>query len=310
MNAYIRKFVRRESWGPDPRSVAESARKTFGAPPAYRRFVSRGLDVSEVNEKDVRGEWVSPLVPGEGVILYIHGGGFLSCSPGTHRPVTAALARSTGRRVFSVDYRLAPEHPFPAGLDDVVAAYRWLVDKWSAPQEIVVAGDSAGGGLVLSLLVRLRDEEVPLPACAICLSAWTDLSGGSDSVSVNDGRCHMFRRGNNDEFAAGYLNGTPATEPLASPVYAGLSGLPPVLMQVGSTEMLLDDSRRVHRKIIDAGGVCELQIFDDVAHGWHLAVGLVPEADEALRKISGFIARFAGDHEPERGDTLGAEIAP
>jgi epsilon-lactone hydrolase len=310
LNAYIRTFVRRESWGPDPESVAQRARKTFGAPPAYRRWVSHGLKVTGVNDAEVSGEWVSTESPDSGIVLYIHGGGFVSCSPGTHISVTAALAKLSRWRIFSMDYRLAPEHSFPAGLDDVVSAYKWLLAQGHDPKSIAVAGDSAGGGLVLSLLVRLRAEGVAMPACAVCLSAWTDLSSASESVRSNNGKCHMFRPGNNEQFAAGYLNGVPMDDPLASPIYADLSGLPPVLLQVGSTELLLDDSRRLQRRIAESGGVCEIQIFDDVAHGWHLAVGLVPEADQALRKVSDFIRRHSFDHEPERTDAAGAQIAP
>ena len=164
LNAYIRTIVRRDSWGPDPESVARRARKMFGAPSAYRRYVSRGLEISEVSEGGVRGEWVSPIEPDTAIVLYIHGGGFVSCSPGTHRPVTTAMARLTRRAIFGVDYRLAPEHPFPTGLSDIVAAYEWLLALGYDPKSIAVAGDSAGGGLVLSLLVRLGSEGVPMPA--------------------------------------------------------------------------------------------------------------------------------------------------
>ena len=310
LNAYMRTFVRRHSWGSDPGAVARRARRLFGSPSVYQKFVSRGLTVTQVNEGGVRGEWVAPRHAGDGVILYIHGGGFVSCSPGTHRPVTAALARLTGLRVFSVDYRLAPEYPFPAGIDDAAAAYLWLRDQGYQPASISVAGDSAGGGLALSLLVRLRSEGLPLPACAVCLSPWTDLSSASESVRSNNGKCHMFRPGNNQEFAVGYLNGVPMDDPLASPVYAELYGLPPVLLQVGSTELLLDDSRRVERKIVGSGGVCELEIFDDVTHGWHLASGFVPEADDALRKVSDFIRRHSLHHQAERRNASGVQIAP
>ena len=308
-NAYIRKFVRRDSWGPDPESVARRARETFGAPPVYRRLVSRGLQISEVSEAGLRGEWVSPSKPGVGVILYIHGGGFVSCSPGAHRPVTAALARLTQRRVFCVDYRLAPEHPFPTAVDDVVAGYRWLLEQARQPKSIAVVGDSAGGGLVLSLLLRLRSKGIPMPASGVCLSAWTDLSGASGSISSNDGKCHMFRPANIHQFAAAYLSGTPATDPVASPVYGDLSGLPPILMQVGSTELLLDDSLRVRDAIVSAGGSCEVEIYDDLAHGWHLAAGFVPEASDALRKVSEFIRRHSFDDDAERRDAAGEQTA-
>lgn len=299
-NAYLRRFVRRDSWGRDAKSVAERARSTFGAPKFYQWIVSGGVSIHQVNVHGVRGEWIVPRdSSGNGVVLYIHGGGFISCSAATHRPVTAALARMTGRRVFSVEYRLGPEYPFPAALDDIASAFHWLLETGTSHTDIAVAGDSAGGGLVLSLMIRLREEGIQLPACGVCLSAWTDLSGSSESVRANNGKCHMFRPRNIGEFASAYLNGVGSTNELVSPVFADLSSLPPILMQVGSTELLLDDSKLVHEKVTAAGGVCELEIYDDLGHDWHLAVGIVPEANEALRNVSGFISRNSFHDDPE-----------
>ena len=298
LNAAVRSFVRRRRWGDDELAVARSARRVFGSPKIYQWIRARGLVVSPVRDGDVRGEWIMPKDHGEGVILYIHGGGFVSCSAATHRQIAASLARLTGQRVFSIDYRLAPEHRFPAALDDAVAAYRWLVEQKIPPRSISLAGDSAGGGLVLSLLLRIRDEGSPAPACAVCFSAWTDLAGTGDSVRANDGRCAMFHPENIPEYAAVYLGEHSPLDPYASPVHADLSGLPPVLLQVGSTELLLDDSRRVHSKIQDAGGISELRIFDDLAHCWQMLDGLVPEAREALKDAAAFIRHHSAE-QPE-----------
>jgi acetyl esterase/lipase len=237
----------------------------------------------------VRGEWVAPKRFDEGVILYLHGGGYVSCSPATHRPITAALARLTRMRVFSLDYRVAPEHRYPAALDDAVAAYQWLLGQGLPASAISVGGDSAGGGLVLGLLLRARDKGLPLPACGVCFSAWTDLAGTGASVRLNDGRCDMFRTENIAEFAGAYLGSNSPFDLYASPAHADLNGLPPLLLQVGSTELLLDDTRRVHNKIQETGGVSKLEIYDDVFHCWQMLDGIVPEARVALRQAAAFI---------------------
>jgi acetyl esterase/lipase len=227
------------------------------------------------------------------VILYLHGGGYVSCSVRTHRPNTAGLARRTGCRVFAVEYRLAPEHPFPAALDDAEAAYRWLVSTGIDPASIAVAGDSAGGGMTLALLMRLR-ETTPelLPACAVMFSPWTDLAGTGQSGLENDGRCAMFHPENLTQFAVAYLGGASPHDPAASPIFGDFAKLPPVLLHVSSTELLLDDARRVHEGIEHSGGTSVLHVFDDVSHGWQLLDGLVPEAGASL----GEAAMFVRDH--------------
>ena len=292
LNFAVRAVVQRRDWG-EPERLARRARRIFGVPTAVSSLWTRGLDLQRVDARDergdvIRGEWLIPPNAKKGMILYIHGGGYVSCSPATHRPVTAALARLTRRRVFSVDYRLAPEHPFPAATDDAFAAYRWLSGRGDAAL-LVLAGDSAGGGLVLGTMVRARDAGLPLPAAAVCFSPWTDLSGGGDSVQSNEGRCPMFVRKNIADFADVYLGGTPANDPRASPAFADLSGLPPTLIQVGADELLLDDSRRVHDRMLEAGSPSRLEIFDGVCHGWQMLTGFLPEANTALEQAAGFI---------------------
>lgn len=277
--------------------MARRARRLFGSPLPYRWLRTLGLNVRSVEERNhdgdaVRGEWIEPKGADDGgaVIFYIHGGGYVSCSPATHRPITAALARLTRRRVFSLDYRLAPEHRYPAAPEDAVAAYRWLLTHEKiAPDAISLAGDSAGGGLVLGCLLRVRDAGLPLPACAVCFSPWTDLAGAGESHRFNEGLCAMFRGENNDEFASAYLGDASPLDPYASPVYADLAGLPPLLLQVGSTELLLDDARRVHNKVQAAHGTSRLEIYEDVAHCWQMLDGFVPEARAALRQAASFI---------------------
>lgn len=292
LNASVRLFIRRRKWGNDEQAVARRARRFFGSPSIYQWFRIRGLRLSQVCEGNIRGEWVEPKNYDEGVILYLHGGGYVSCSVSKYRPITASLARLTRMRVFSVEYRLAPENRFPAALDDAVAAYRWLLEQGLPASAISLAGDSAGGGLVLSLLLRARDTGLPLPACGVCFSPWTDLAGTGASVHFNEGRCVTFYGENISEFAAAYLGDQSPFDSYASPVHADLSGLPPLLLQVGSTELLLDDSRNVHNKIQEDKGISRLEIYDDVAHCWQMFDGLVPEAREALRRAAAFIREF------------------
>ena len=271
----------------------------FGSPKPYQWIATLGVQVERVRADGVRGEWITPRDARPGTVLYVHGGGFVSCSAATHRPITSALARLTGRRVLSVDYRLAPEHRCPASLDDVTAAYRWLLGTGVASRTVAVAGDSAGGNLALALGIRVRDEGLPAPACIVCFSPWTDLSATGASITGNDGRCAMFRPQNMAQFASAYLDGRPASDPVASPLHAPLQGLPPVLLQVGSTELLLDDSRRVHAAIQHARGASELEVYDGMFHCWQMLAGLVPEADAALRKAADFMQRH-GPQEQSR----------
>ena len=301
LNEFVRVLIRRRTWGGDERAVARRARRLFGTPAPLTLLRTRGLRLEQVDDAGVRGEWVTPESPGRGVVLYVHGGGFVSCSAATHRPITAALARLSRRRVFSINYRLAPEHRFPAGLDDAFAAYRWLLGRGLPAGDISIAGDSAGGNLVLGVLLRARDKGLPRPSSAVCFSPWTDLAGTGESVRLNDGRCAMFRPESIEEFAAAYLDGALSTrDPRASPVFADLGGLPPLLLQVGSTELLLDDARRVHLQILKAGGSSRLEIFDDVFHCWQMLDGFVPEARAALRQAADFI----------RAHAPAAEVAP
>ena len=284
----IRVVMRRATWG-EPEALARRARRLFGAPNPVRWLRSRGVRIERVVEPPVAGEWVSAGAPGRGVVLYLHGGGYVAGSPATHRPITAALARLTGRRVFSLDYRLAPEYRFPAALDDAMAGYRWLLRQGTPPGSVALAGDSAGGGLVLATLLRVRDEQLPPPACAVCFSPWTDLEGTGESVSLNNGQCAVFRPDNIVQFARVYLGEAPARNPYASPVFADLGGLPPLLLQVGADEILLDDARRVHDNVQRAGGVSTLEVFDGVFHVWQMLDGFLPEARTALRQAARFI---------------------
>jgi acetyl esterase/lipase len=286
----IRALIRRRDWG-EEQQLARRARKLFGAPPVYRSAHAIGLNVEQIAGDGVRGEWISVSNPEPGVVFYVHGGGFVACSSRTHRPITAALARLTKRRVLSVDYRLAPENRYPAAMDDVMSAYDWLRQQGVDPRSIALAGDSAGGNLVLSLVIRLRHRGAQLPACAVTFSPWTDLTGGTGSGTSNDGRCAMFRPENFGQFARAYLGRDADKSGDASPMFADVTGLPPVLFHVGATELLLDDSRIMHERVRAAGGETELEVFEDVPHGWQMLTPFLPEARESLEQASAFIRK-------------------
>jgi epsilon-lactone hydrolase len=286
-NTAVRTLIRRRDWG-DIGRAARRARIILEAPAPYGWLVRQGLAHRSVHEGGVRGEWLRPARPREGVILYVHGGGFVCCSVTTHRPITSSLARRTSSAVFSAEYRLAPENQFPAALDDVIATYEWLVRSTSGAP-IAVAGDSAGGGLALSLSLHARDAGLPPPTCLVGFSPWTDLAGTGASLHENDGRDVMFRPENIPSCAAAYLGAASRFDPRASPVCADFHGLPPMLLQVSSTELLLDDSRRVHDGVIAAGGSCRLTVYDSLHHVWQILTPFVPEARVALGEAAAFI---------------------
>jgi epsilon-lactone hydrolase len=286
---YVRLVVRRVDWG-DTDALARRSRRLFGPPSWYQRLTMHDVRATPVHTDTVRGEWIDPESPtGNAVLLYVHGGGYVSCSARAYRPLTAALARRLGWRVFSTDYRTAPESRFPAAFDDVVAAYRWLQTDGAPGARIAIAGDSAGGGLVLALAMHIRDVGWPPPTCVAALSPWTDLAATGDSLQRNNGQCAMFRPENMPAFASAYLGNASAMDPRASPLYGDVHNLPPVLLQVGSTELLLDDAQRVHDRIASAGGSSRITIYDDVMHGWHLMEAIVPESKAAVDEIVTFI---------------------
>lgn len=224
--------------------------------------------------------------------LYIHGGGFVAGSPRTHRPLTWRLAKETGVPVYAIDYRLAPEHPFPAGLDDCVAAYRALLDKGYAAKSIVVGGDSAGGNLTLALALRLKAEGVPLPAALVCLSPATDMTGSGASRHENAEADSLFVEEMFDTLKPAYYAGHDEREPFLSPLFGDVAGFPPVLFQVGEREMLRDDSTRMAGKLRAAGIEAVIEVWPKVWHVWQLNADMLPEGREAITHIT----RFARQH--------------
>src|SRR5713101_8213441 len=246
------------------------------------------VEVSPARLGGVPGERLEGPSPGNIVLLYLHGGGYFACSAETHRPITTFFALH-GFHVFAPDYRLAPENRFPAAVEDAVAFYRALLSAGYPPQNIVVAGESAGGGLTLSLLLSLRGAGVPLPAAAALFSPWTDLAATGDSIRTNTNRCAMFEGPDIGPSARYYLGDTDPRNPLASPLYADLAGLPPLLIHVGADEVLLEDSTRLAERARAAGVSVELKIWPIVPHAWQLAPHLIPEARQSLRESAAFL---------------------
>ncbi len=238
----------------------------------------------------VPGEWLTPAgaIPAR-VVLYLHGGGYLIGSPATHRGLAARIAAAAGARVLSLDYRLAPEHPFPAAVNDATAAYRALLAQDVAPDGIVIAGDSAGGGLALAVLVALRDAGIPLPAAGVVLSPWVDLAVTGESMTTRAAVDPMVQREAVAGMAQGYLQGADARHPYASPLYADLTGLPPLLIQVGTSETLLDDATRMANKARVAGVDVALEPWEEMIHVFQLFAPLLPEGQQAIDRIGAFV---------------------
>jgi len=241
-------------------------------------------------------EWVTtPAVSDEHAILYLHGGGYAVGSLNTHRELAARFGRESRARVLTIDYRLAPEHPHPAAVDDAVAGYRWLVADGYAPAHLAIAGDSAGGGLTIATLVALRDLGLALPAAAVCFSPWVDMEATGESMDAIT-TDPMLNRGLILHFARFYLGlGTidPRT-PLAAPLHAELGGLPPMLVQASRHEVLRDDATRIAAKARAAGVACELELTDEVPHVWQIFASMLPEGREALARAGAFLRRHLG----------------
>jgi monoterpene epsilon-lactone hydrolase len=239
-------------------------------------------------------EWLTPPNPAPGVFLYLHGGAYYMGSAATHRELAGRLALATGLKLLVPEYRLAPEHPFPAALEDAVAAYQALLQKGFLPTEVVVGGDSAGGGLTAATLVALRDRGVALPAGGVLLSPWTDLAGTGPSMETRAPFDPMLDPEGIRAGAKPYVNGYDPKTPLISPLYADLHGLPPLLIFVGEDECLLDDAARLAKRAHDAGVEVQYRAWEGMWHVFPMAAAQVPEGREAIEDIGRWVkARVA-----------------
>jgi len=240
----------------------------------------------------VSGEWVSaPGSAAERVILCLHGGGYTMGSSKATHVLASFLSAASGCRVLAIDYRLAPEHPFPAALDDTIAAYRWLLGQGMAPSRIILVGLSAGGGLALSTLVSLRDAGISLPAGAVLVSPWTDLAGTGESVISRAEADPWLTNEMNRYHAELYAGGKDLRHPLISPLYADYQGLTPLLIQVGSDEIMLDDAARVAERAKQAGVDVTLEVWEGMWHLWHAFASRLLEGRQAIDRIGQFVRR-------------------
>ncbi len=282
------------------READESQGATEGRRRSFERMVDEfSIDVparySRSNAGGVTAEWVTAEKASDSrVVLYLHGGGYIIGSPRTHRPLMAELSQASKGRVLGLDYRLAPEHPFPAPVEDSVAAYRWLLKEGYDPARIAVAGDSAGGGLTVAMMVQARYLGLPMPGAAVCISPWVDMEGLGESMETRAAADPMVGKENLLISAKTYLGGSDPRAPLAAPLYADLRGLPPTLIQVGDAEVLLDDSTRLAGIAREAGVEVKMDVWDDMIHVWHLFAPILPEGKQAIAQAGEFIKKHTG----------------
>lgn len=247
-------------------------------------------EFTKVDAGGVLAEWIAaPGADADRAILYLHGGGYVIGSLDSHRTLGYDLSKAAGARVLMVDYRLAPEHPFPAAVDDAVAAYRWMTANGSDPARIAIAGDSAGGGLTVAALVALRDTGAALPAAGLCISPWTDMEGSGESMTTKADVDPLIQPGGLDWFAAHYLNGADPKSPLAAPLHADLAGLPPLMIQVGTSEVLLDDATRLAARAEAVGVEVTLEAAEGMIHVWHLFAPLLSEGRAAIERAGTYL---------------------
>jgi acetyl esterase/lipase len=238
----------------------------------------------------IRAEWAdAPNADAARALLYLHGGGYVSGSIAVYRSLAARLSLATGARVLVVDYRLAPEHPFPAAIEDAVRAYQWLLGLGFEPGRIAIAGDSAGGGLAAATLLSIRDAGLAGPAAAVLMSPMLDLEATGESMTTKAGEDPMVQRTNVLLSAKRYLDGADPRSPLASPLYGDLARLPPVLIQVGTAECLLDDSRRFAARARQAGVRVSIEEWEHMIHVWQLFAPMLDEGRQAIDRIGEFV---------------------
>jgi acetyl esterase/lipase len=269
----------------DQRAAMDVA--SAGAPPP------EGVSVETAELGGRPAEWLTPEGVGrDAALLYLHGGGYCGGSLDSHRDLAARIGIASGCAAVTLGYRLGPEDPYPAAVDDAIAAYRQLVADGIPPERLVVAGDSAGGGLTMALLLALRADRVPLPAAAVCLSPWVDLTQSAPSYREVADRDPMVSKKNLDALADAYLAGTDPRTELASPLLAAdLSGLPPLRIEVGADEVLLDDATRLAERATAAGNDVTLTVWPEMIHVFQAFPGVIlPETDLSVAGIGAFVA--------------------
>ena len=277
----------------NPEQTVEETRAGFEQMAAMMP-VEADVKCEPVNAGGVKSEWVTaPGADAGRAILYLHGGGYVIGSINTHRSLAGRLSRAAKARVLVIDYRLAPEHPHPAAVEDAVAAYRWMLAQGLKPNRIAVSGDSAGGGLTVAALVAIRDAKLPMPAAGAPLSPWVDMEAIGDSMTSKSAADPIVQKPGLLNMAKAYLGGKDPRTPLAAPLYADLSGLPPLLIQVGTAETLLDDASRLAERAKKAGVKVTYEPWENMIHVWHLFAPMLDEGQQAIERVGEFVRQNA-----------------
>ena len=259
--------------------------------------VSKNITVEKINMEGIQAEWLIPFpssAHSEKVILYLHGGGYITGSIEDHRMMCGLLANATETKVLIPEYRLAPEHPFPAALDDALKVYQWLLDQGYSSTNMIIAGDSAGGGLSIATVLALKEKSGSLPAAVVCLSPWADLALTGQSHTTKAKAEAILNKDVLHEWALCYTDESNLTNPLVSPIHGDFHGFPPLLIQVGSEEILLDDSTLLAEKAKSAGVDVTLKIWDGMWHVWQALGDLIPENKKTFEEIGQFVQRQFG----------------
>jgi monoterpene epsilon-lactone hydrolase len=273
----------------DPNATIEQTRAGFEQMAAMFP-VEADVRCEPVSAGGVKSEWVTaPGADSTRAILYLHGGGYVIGSINTHRSLAGRLSRAAKARVLLIDYRLAPENPHPAAVEDAVAAYRWMLDQGLKPSRIAVSGDSAGGGLTVATLVAIRDAKLPLPAAGAPISPWVDMEGIGESMTSKAAADPIVQKAGLLNMAMAYLGDKNPRTPLAAPLYADLAGLPPLLIQVGTAETLLDDASRLAERAKKAGVTVTYEPWENMIHVWHLFAPMLDEGQQAIQRIGEFV---------------------
>lgn len=268
--------------------TVEENRRLFDAG-AAAFIVPENISRETVDADGVPCEWFRVANAAKGAVLYLHGGGFVIGSTISHAPLIARIVEASGYHVLGVNFRLAPEHPFPAPLNDCVRSYSYLLGRGFAPQNIAIVGDSAGGALVISTLLSIRDQGLPLPACGVTLSAWADLTLTADSLQRNAERDPVVTKDILQFMTALYAAGQDPSNPLISPALADLSGLPPLLLQAGDRDVCEDDSRKLADNARAAGVDVQFEFWPEMIHCWHTYYDVLPEARDAVSKVGSYL---------------------
>jgi len=257
-------------------------RKDIGAR-GLQYGLKQDVAVEPVMANGVRAEWTwTPDADNGAALLYLHGGGFVIGSLDSHRHLVSEAGRAVGAWALALDYRLAPEHPFPAAVEDALSGYRFLLSRGYQPERIAIAGDSAGGGLVVSAMIAIRDAGLAQPGCGWCISPWVDLEAIGETMTTRAAADPMVQKAGILDMAGLYLNGANPRSPLAAPIYADLTGIAPLLIQVGAAETLLDDALHLAKAAGAADVRVDLQIWPEMIHVWPL---FHPELKAGLRAI-------------------------